>query len=162
MADTMTKGRGRKGFLAPVEAKDDGKTTRVGPNIQTVPKGMFRIIPIKCHNEWVVIAPFAVESTIYVPSGADYRNIGVVVGKSEKLMAPNGAFVDNPLAIGSVVMFTKKAVIEEMVINQEPYEGRRLVLLSQRNVICELVPIPVEILDGTIDAGGNQLGVKGV
>lgn len=159
-AVVMKKVRAKGGYLKPVEApKED--TKRPDINIRTTSKDkVFKIAPIKCTNEWCFISPFMVESTLLVPMGSDYRNIGVVVGRNPKLVSANGTPYDNPLAIGTVVMFERNSVIQELNFNQEPYDGRRVVLLSQRNVICELPPITVEILDMEVAATGLGVTVK--
>ena len=81
-----------------------------------------------------------------------YRNIGVVVGKSQSMLTPNGQRVPSALEYGQVVLFQKRAVVGEMAIAKEPYLGRKLIILSERNIVCRLPAVPFKILDEEIGA----------
>lgn len=155
----MVKSKQNSKYLAPVPGGSDTPDPMKDPGITTVPRGAIKIIPIKCCNDWCFIIPFSNESTILIPSGADYRNIGVVIGRNDKLISHSGASYDNPLAIGRVVMFEKNSVVDNLSIMEEPYIGRTIILVSQRNIICELPSVPVEIMEGSLDAGANRLSV---
>lgn len=106
------------------------------------------IMPITTFNDWVVVAPFpAIETVIALPGESDYRNIGLVVGKSSSIMAPNGDRVESALEYGMVVLFQKRAVVDDKLkINKGQYAGKRLVLLSEKNVIMQLPAVPVKVL----------------
>lgn len=132
--------------------KDKGRQS--SPNFPVLPpqENVVQIAPIVTFNEWVVIQPFNLDTNILLPANADYRNVGIVVGKSETVLAPNGARVPSVLNYGDVVLFQKKAVVGEMAINKEPYAGKKLVMLSERNIICKLPAVPFKLLDEAIGA----------
>lgn len=142
---------------------DKNSPNSIGPALPGELKkieNVIRVAPITTFGEWVVILPFYLDTNIILPDSTDYRNVGVVVGKSNSIMAPNGNYVDSRLDYGMVVLFQKSSVVADMFINREPYEGRRLLLLSERNVVLRLPAVPVEILDAKIgfeDFGDFQI-----
>ena len=111
-----------------------------------------QIAPITMFNDWVAIIPFVIDSSFELPAAAEYRNVGIVVGISATVLAYNGERVPSCLAIGDVVLFQKRSVVAEMAINKDPYVGDRIVLVSERNVICKLPKVPFEIVEYQIDA----------
>jgi len=141
----------RKVPRSPAVNKDEPAkqhNVAVAPQLEEVTM----IAPITTYNEWVVIQPFNLATDILLPSNVDYRNVGIVVGKSDTVMAPNGERVSSVLNYGDVVLFQKKSVVGDMFISKEPYLGKRLVMLSERNVICKLPSIPFKILAESIGA----------
>lgn len=109
-------------------------------------EAVFKIAPITTVNDWVVVIPFVIEAGILLPNTADYRNIGIVVGCSSSV--PRGEVLGpSALKHGDVVLFQKKSVVGEMAINQDPYLGKRLIILSERNIFCKLPKVKYEILD---------------
>jgi len=111
---------------------------------------IIKIIPIVTINDWVVIIPFVLETNLILPMNADYRNVGIVVGRSESIMSHSGQFVCSRLMIGDVVLFQKKSVVAEMAISQYPYKDKRLIIISERNVVCKLPSVKFEIISDHI------------
>lgn len=112
--------------------------------------GPFEIAPIETFADWVVVVPFTIDTLLELPADSDYRNIGIVVGRSNSIMSPNGMYVPSRLEYGMVVYFQKRSVIGEMAIHKDPYVGKRLIILSERNIICRLPAIPYKVLDYNI------------
>lgn len=134
--------------LANEDTKQD--STPLLPNLLPKQGGTIEIAPIETLNEWVVLVPFNIETNLILSADTQYRNIGVVVGKSKTVLAPSGERVASALEYGMTVLFQKKSVVGEMSIDQHPYQGRRLIILSERNIVCRLPAVPVKILSTEI------------
>lgn len=111
---------------------------------------VIKIAPIVTHNEWVIVIPFMIDSTVLLPKDSDHKNAGIIVGRSESILAPNGAYVTSHLKIGQTVLFHKRAVVGIVPLNCEPYINKRLCVISQRNIVCDLEQVPFEIVGGPI------------
>lgn len=133
-------------------AADADKVAQTLPDIPTAARNddVIKIAPITTFNDWVLLIPFLIETNLELPVDAEYRNVGIVIGKSNTIMAPSGQFVQSQLTYGQVVWFQKRSIVGEMRVEQDPYIGRRIVVMSERNLICSLVPVPFEIVDSPI------------
>ena len=140
---------------AVAQAEENAKSEGPGPALPQLHKKMpdvLEIAPIVTFNDWVLLVPFTVETNLLLPATTDYRNIGVVVGKSETMLAPNGQRVKSGLEYGQVVLFQKRSVVGEMAIAAEPYVGRKIIIMSERNIVALLPAVPIKILDRKIGA----------
>lgn len=114
------------------------------PEIKRDKKVVIR--PIKCFNAWLIVMPFYENTELVLPNEAEYLNQGVVCGSSETIMAPSGAYVPSQFKPGDTIMFAKQSEVDRIKSKREPYAGRLLILISERNVICQVnAPIGVEI-----------------
>ncbi len=131
-----------------LRAEEEAKPTNAILDIPVVKKDkVIKIAPIRTFNDWVILMPFNIDTNLELQADSQYRDVGIVVGKSETMMTPHGEFVPSRLRWGQVIWFQKKSVVGELGITKEPYAGRRLILLSEKNVICELPAVPFEVLD---------------
>lgn len=111
------------------------------------PKDLIKIREVKCLNDFVAILQFEHEGTIVRPEDSKLKNEGMIVGVGSG--APDGAGGRLPpqVKIGEVVMFSGNpaAVVESQ---SPPYVGRRVIITSERNLICKLrKPVPFEYYD---------------
>jgi hypothetical protein len=109
---------------------------------------VIRIKPIETLNEYVLVMPFARNTTILLPNTMQYQPYGIVVGVSKNMLAPDGSRVVSALMPGDVIRFWERNVIDHDYKTPDPhYRERRLVLLSERSVLSRLPPVPFEIVD---------------
>lgn len=117
---------------------------------------LVKIKRIRTLNDWVILAPFRAESNLELPAASSYKEIGIVVGTPEFSYAPNGARIPAQVAVGDVVLFRERDVVGELDIKLVPYVGRRLIFLSERNIICWMPKVQFELEAGALDA---EMGV---
>ncbi len=145
---TATKVRQSEKLIAEQSKKVDRPELEL-PVLEKT-QGVFEIAPIICRNSFVILYPFSMESTLELPAEMEYRNVGIVVGKSNSILTPHGERVPSQLDYGTVVLFQKRSVIGDIFINAAPYIGKRLVILSELNIVCELPPVPFRVTNKAI------------
>ncbi len=128
--------------------KERADKTPVSPSVATaepsvpIQDTIIKVRPIRCCNDFVAILQFDREAGIDLPDTYKQKNEGLVVGIGPGVPV-DGARVPSQLEIGDVVMFQEKSIITTVESSSEPYAGKRIVILSERNIICVL-PIEVE------------------
>lgn len=92
------------------------------------------ILPITCVNKWLVVMPFAVQANIQLSTGTEHRPVGVIVGTSSQVI--DGTDTTSQYQIGTIVLYQKRSALAQLPINQEPYVGKALDIVSEVNVIA--------------------------
>lgn len=103
--------------------------------------GPIKIKPVDCLNDFVAVLLFRIKSDIELPEMQKYKNEGVVVGIGPGLPDNNGGRIPSQLKIGDVVVFMERNVVMEINTANDPYKGQRIIILSERNLICKLPPV---------------------
>jgi len=105
--------------------------------------GPLQIREVQCLNDFVAILQAKNESSIAMPDAAKYRNEGVVVGVGPGVADGAGGRLKPCVEIGDMVVFGEKNVVMAMEPDAPPYAGNKVVIVSERNIICKL-PSKVE------------------
>lgn len=108
--------------------------------------GIIKILPIKCLNDFIAILQFKVECDISLPDDQLYKNEGIVVGVGPGLPDNAGGRVKSQLEIGDVVLFSNRNVAMDISTEVEPYKDKRLIIISEKNLICKLPSVPFEMV----------------
>lgn len=124
---------------------------KMADDLQVTPKQIIASGPIKIReittlNDFVAILQFQIDTgSIELPeSVSKYKNEGMVVGIGPGVK--NGVNGDI-ISIGDVVVFGAKNIITSIASDSEPYKGRNIIVVSERNIICKLpVSIPWEAI----------------
>jgi co-chaperonin GroES (HSP10) len=119
--------------LEPTTAKDDG--------------GPFKIKPVHCLNDLVAIVQFKKDSPLEVPHKPDWLPEGIVVGVGPGLPTAGGTRCPVQLEIGDKVLIMDRQVLTALESDNGFYARRRVIIMSERNVLVKLDPIPFEIVD---------------
>lgn len=106
--------------------------------------GPVKIREIPCLNDFVAILLFRVKSDIKLLENQQYRNEGIVVGIGPGLPDNAGGRVKSQLEIGDVVLFQERNIVLDINSDKPPYKGQRVVIISERSLICKLPPVEFE------------------
>jgi co-chaperonin GroES (HSP10) len=109
--------------------------------------GPVTIKPVECLNDWVAVMQFRVHTTIEMPEGEGYKNEGIVIGVGKGLPDGSGGRLTPQLSLGDVVMFQDRAIAAKIQSDSAPYSGKIILMLSEKNVLCKLAPVPFEITE---------------
>jgi co-chaperonin GroES (HSP10) len=109
--------------------------------------GSIKIREIPCLNDFVAILLFRVKSDIQLPDAQQYRNEGIVVGVGPGLPDGNGGRVSTQLKIGDVVLFQDRHIVIDVNSDKPPYRGQRIIIISERSLICKLPPVEFEVIN---------------
>lgn len=104
--------------------------------IKTIAKSdeVVEISPIECFNDFIAIVQFQYDTTIHLTESG-YKNEGIVVGVGPGIV--NGSSRVKPtVEIGDCVVFGRN-VTAELESNEPPYEGKKVIITSERNIICK-------------------------
>lgn len=126
----------KKSIILPSISDDD-----------SVPAGPIKIKKIECLNEFVAILVTTVESTIQLTESSKFKNEGVVVGVGPGLPDGSGGRTPSQLAIGDVVLFKDNNVAMQLDPDNGFYKNKRIVIISERSLICKLPKRDVELVD---------------
>jgi hypothetical protein len=116
---------------APFSFPSEEKTEDFGP---------VKIKRVECFNDFVAILQSKDGGNIIQEN--PYKNEGIVVGYGPGVDYGNGR-CPSQLKMGDVVAFYGKPPLE-LTPGAGTYKGRKVVMLSERNIICRLPPIPYE------------------
>lgn len=108
--------------------------------------GVIKIKPVDCLNEFIAILLFRIQSDIALPDQQLYKNEGVVVGIGPGLPDGNGGRVKSQLALGDVVVFSDRNIVMDINPNKPPYRGQRIVIISEKSLICKLPSVKYELV----------------
>lgn len=122
--EETTKEKSNPGFVPEDVPTNDGPT---------------QIRPVKCCNDFVAILQAKIETNLAMAdSDSMYKNEGIVVGVGPGVADGNGGRLKPFVEIGDVVMFGTRNVIATVESSNPPYEGQKVVIVSERNVLCKL------------------------
>lgn len=115
--------------------------------IDTLSGDVIKIKPIDCLNDWVAVLQFKIETNIAMPTGEGYKNEGIVIGVGSGVPDGAGGMTKSALNVGDVVMFQDRAIAARIQSDSEPYAGKTVLMLMEKNIFCKLKPVPFEILN---------------
>jgi co-chaperonin GroES (HSP10) len=110
------------------------------------PDDKIKIKELTCYNDYVALVQFRINSRIELSGDASYKQEGLVVGVGPGIPASDGKRCPSQLIIGDVVSFYGRPTLE-LNPTEGVYAGRRVVITSERSVICKLPSVPFERVD---------------
>jgi len=94
---------------------------------------------VKCCNDFVAILQSKIETSIALADEESaYINEGIVVGVGPGISDNAGGRLQPGVEVGDSVMFGHRNVAGLVDSDKPPYAGKRVVIVSERNVICKL------------------------
>ena len=105
--------------------------------------GPIQVREIGCLNDFVAILQLEHAGVIARPDDSKLKNEGLVVGVGPGAPDGAGGRLMPQVKIGDVVMFSGKP-ITAIDSQSPPYSGKRVAIISERNLIC-LLPTKIEI-----------------
>lgn len=109
--------------------------------------GPIKVKKLECLNEFVAILVTTVESTIQLTESSKFKNEGIVVGVGPGLPDGSGGRTPSQLAIGDVVLFKDNNVAMQLDPDSGFYRNKRIVIISERSLICKLPKRDFELVD---------------
>ncbi len=110
--------------------------------------GVQQILPVHCLNEFVAILPFTIKTEIAMPNG-QYETEGIVIGVGPGV-ADNGTRCPSQLQLGDVVAYSQKHVALEMNPDNGFYKNHKILILSEKSLMCKLPPVKFELINATV------------
>lgn len=144
--------------MATPKSKKLASELAAGPNVATLeslkmsvaaPAETIQIREIACLNDMVAIMQFEVKSTI-LSTAESFKNEGIVVGVGPGLVCADGSRTPSQLSIGDVVMFAERQIASEISTPADSpsiYAGKKIVMISERSLICLLPPVSYEVVE---------------
>jgi len=105
--------------------------------------GVIKIKELDCLNDFVAVLRFQETSTIELPENQRLKNEGIVIGVGPGLVEGAKA----KLFLGDIVAFLPRNIVTEIKATQYPYENQTITILSERNIIMRLDPMPHEFIN---------------
>ncbi len=106
---------------------------------ETSPTGPVKIRPVQCCNDFVAIMQSQIETSIAMAdSDSTYKNEGIVVGVGPGLPVGDGTRCKPLIEIGDLVMFGARNIAAVVESASPPYDGKKIVIVSERNILCKL------------------------
>jgi co-chaperonin GroES (HSP10) len=97
------------------------------------------IRPVTCYNDFVAILQTSIETTIVLAnSDGQFKNEGLVIGVGPGIADGYGGRLESQIKIGDYVMFGKRNIAQTLEPSDGPYMGKKVVIVSERNILCEL------------------------
>lgn len=97
------------------------------------------IKPVKCHNNYVAILQTQIETSIQLAdTDGQYKNEGLVIGVGPGITDGSGGRLQPSVKIGDYVMIGAKNHVATLVPDNGHYKGRKVVIVVENNIICEL------------------------
>jgi co-chaperonin GroES (HSP10) len=129
--------------LSKEEDQDAQETTEMkAPAVLTaeeeIQTGPLQIREVQCLNDFVAILQDMTKSSIMVPDASKYKNEGVVVGVGPGIADGAGGRLTPVVSVGEAVMFGAKNIVAEIESDSPPYAGHKVIIVSERNIICKL------------------------
>lgn len=103
-----------------------------------------RIKPYQCLNEWIVVLQSVTKSSIELAN--NYKNEGIVIGVGQGILTSE-CRLPPQVTIGDRVMFRDRDIVYTIEPDAGFYCGKRVVMLSERNLMMILDPVPFEIVN---------------
>ena len=110
----------------------------ISSDVVAAEEGPVKIKKLECLNEFVAILVTAVESSIQLTESSKFKNEGMVVGVGPGLPDGSGGRTPSQLSIGDTVLFKDNNVAMQLDPDNGFYKGKRIVILSERSLICKL------------------------
>ena len=104
--------------------------------------GVIKIKILDCLNDFVAVLRFQETSTIELPENQRLKNEGIVIGVGPGFVESATA----KLIVGDVVAFLPRNIVTEIKATQYPYQNQTITILSERNIIMKLDPMPHEFI----------------
>jgi co-chaperonin GroES (HSP10) len=101
-------------------------------------EGPIQIREVQCLNDFVAILQSSSQSNITIPDQSRYKNEGIVVGVGPGITDGAGGRLIPGVGIGDVVMFGERNIVATLESDSPPYAGHRVVIVSERNILCKL------------------------
>lgn len=98
-------------------------------------------------NEFIAVRLFEQESELALPEDKRFKNEGIVVGVGQGLPDGSGGRCESQLKIGDVVLVQDRNIITALSVAGGHYDNAKIVVLSERNIICKLDPVPYEVVE---------------
>jgi co-chaperonin GroES (HSP10) len=131
-------------------AEDAKKKSIILPNLDSdsaEESGPIKIKKIECLNEFVAILVTTIESTIQLTENSKFKNEGIVVGVGPGLPDGSGGRTASQLNIGDVVLFKDNNVAMQLDPDNGFYKNKRIVIISERSLICKLPKREYELVE---------------
>lgn len=106
-----------------------------------------KVKPIICCNEFIAILQFKLKTSIDLGEGG-FKNEGMVIGVGPGISTGGPVRLESQLSIGDVVVFYGNPVLT-LSPDAGVYKGDKIIIISERSVICKMAPVPFEIIDHT-------------
>jgi len=101
--------------------------------------GPVKIRPVRCCNDFVAIMQLKIETLLAMTDeDAAYKNEGLVVGVGPGSSDGNGGRLKPGVEIGELVVFGERNILQTIESSSPPYEGKRIIIVSEKNIICKL------------------------
>jgi len=100
--------------------------------------GPVQIREVQCLNDFVAVLQSSSQSSIAVPDQSRYKNEGIVVGVGPGVSDGAGSRLAAGVVVGDVVMFGERNIAATLESDSPPYAGHRIVIVSERNLLCKL------------------------
>lgn len=115
-------------------------TTTVAKLVSAVDKSVVKIRPVECLNDFVAILQSELETFLAIAGGSQekFKNEGVVVGVGPGIADGAGGRLRPSVVVGDYVMFGDKNVVAKIEPDTGPYAGKKVVIVSERNILCKL------------------------
>lgn len=108
------------------------------------PDAEIAIREVVCCNDFVAILQFRIVSTLEL-AGTQFKSEGMVVGVGPGLPSGMGQRTPSQLTLGDVISFYGQPILT-IDAQTGPYAGKRIVIVSERFVICKLKPVPFAVI----------------
>lgn len=104
---------------------------------------IINIRPVDCLNDFVAILQSEIDTFLALPaagdsSGGKFKNEGIVIGVGPGTSDGVGGRLKLSVEIGDYVMFGDKNIISKIEPDNGPYAGKKVVIVSERNILCKL------------------------
>ena len=97
------------------------------------------IRPVDCQNDFVAVLQAQIETTIALSNDDhSYKNEGLAIGVGPGIADGAGGRLKPTVNVGDYVMFGAKNVLQTLAPNDGPYKGRKVVIVSEKNILCKL------------------------
>jgi co-chaperonin GroES (HSP10) len=95
--------------------------------------------PVDCQNDFVAILQKKIETTIQLTDNdGQFKNEGLVVGVGPGVSDGAGGRLSLTISVGDYVMFGERNIVATLQPADGTYAGRKVVIVSERNIICKL------------------------
>lgn len=98
----------------------------------------YLIKEVNCLNDFVAILRFEEDSLIEIPDKQRLKNEGIVIGVGPGVPPTE----KSQIIIGDIVAFLPRNIVTEIKGTAYPYEGKNIAIVSERNIIMKLEPLP--------------------
>ena len=127
--------------------ESEGRGSKIVPSFSPETKEKIESViikPVKCHNNYVAILQTQIETSIQLADTyGQYKNEGLVIGVGPGISDGNGGRLKPSVKIGDYVMIGAKNHVATLVPDNGHYKGRKVVIVVENNIICEL---PTDIM----------------